>query len=168
MQRKYVLASIKGLQLIEVSTPAIINHLSGFGAVCFCPCFCVQQQKEEFVYSGSCKRRASKWSSCSKSQVPLWFASKLFKKKVVCWRRLFSRQIFVLSSYQALNFLKFLFDGVETGILQSDYVQQLRRKNSDVLDFYFTLLDVAGVPPSLILNQNAKAKERGSWIIAKM
>ena len=59
-------------------------------------------------------------------------------------------------------------DGVETGIFLSDFAQQLRRKKADVPDIYFTLLDAAGISPTLILNQNAKAKERGSWIPFKI
>ena len=57
-----------------------------------------------------------------------------------------------------------VLDGVETGIFLSGSAQQLRRKNADVPDIYFTLLDAAGLSPTLILNQNAKAKERGSWV----
>ena len=52
-----------------------------------------------------------------------------------------------------------ILDGVETGIFLSDFVQQLRFKNADVPDIYFTLLD-AGISPTMILNQNAQAKER--------
>ena len=52
-----------------------------------------------------------------------------------------------------------ILDGVETGIFLSDFVQQLRGKNADVPNIYFTLLD-AGITPTLILNQNAQAKER--------
>ena len=55
-------------------------------------------------------------------------------------------------------------DGVETVIFLSDFAQQLRRKNADVPDIYFTLLDGAGLSPTLILNGIAKAKERGSWV----
>ena len=33
-----------------------------------------------------------------------------------------------------------ILDGVETGLFLSDFVQQLRRKNADVPDIYFTLL----------------------------
>ena len=55
-------------------------------------------------------------------------------------------------------------DGVEIGIFLSDFAQQLRRKNADVPDIYFTLLGAAGISPTLILNQNAKAKERASWV----
>ena len=60
-----------------------------------------------------------------------------------------------------------VFDGVETEIFLSHFVQQLRRKNANVPDIYFILLDAAGISPSLILNQNAKAKERGSWVLSK-
>ena len=68
-----------------------------------------------------------------------------------------------LSTSQTLS-----LDGVETGILLSDFAQQLRRKNADVPDIYFISLDAAGVSPTLILNQNAKAKERGSWVLFKI
>ena len=57
---------------------------------------------------------------------------------------------------------------VETRIFLSDFAQQLRRKNADVPGIYFTLLDAAGNSPILILNQNAKAKERGSWVPLKI
>ena len=53
---------------------------------------------------------------------------------------------------------------VETGTFLLDFVQQLRRKNAGMPDIYFTLIDAAGISPTLILNQNAKAKERGSWV----
>ena len=59
------------------------------------------------------------------------------------------------------NSQNLILDGVETGIFLSNFAQQLRRKNADVPDIYFTLLDAAGISPTLILNQNAKAKERG-------
>ena len=58
--------------------------------------------------------------------------------------------------------------GAETRIFLLDFAQQLRCKNADVPDIYFTLLDVAGIPPTLILNQNAKAEERGSWVPFKI
>ena len=61
-----------------------------------------------------------------------------------------------------------ILEGVETGISLLDFPQQLRRKNGDILDIYFTLLDAVGISPTLILNQNAKAKERGSWVPFKI
>ena len=60
------------------------------------------------------------------------------------------------------------FDSVKIGFLLSNFAQQLRRKNADLPDIYCTLLDAAGVSPTLILNQNAEAKERGSWVPFKI
>ena len=60
-----------------------------------------------------------------------------------------------------------ILEGVERGIYLLDFALQLRRKNADVPDIYFTLLDAAGISPTLILNQNAKSKERGSWSLSK-
>ena len=59
-------------------------------------------------------------------------------------------------------------DGVDTGVLISDFTLHLRRKNADVPETYFTLLDAAGISPSLVFNKNAKAKDRGSWIPFKV
>ena len=57
-----------------------------------------------------------------------------------------------------------ILDGVDTGVLISDFTLHLCRKNSDVPDIYFTLLDAAGISPSLVFNQNSKGKVRGSWV----
>ena len=43
-QRREILASEKGSQLIKVITPPVNNHLSLYGAVCPRSCFCVQQK----------------------------------------------------------------------------------------------------------------------------
>ena len=59
-------------------------------------------------------------------------------------------------------------DGVDTGVLISDFTLHLRRKNADAPDIYFILLDAGGISPSLVFNQNAKAKDRGSWIPFKV
>ena len=61
-----------------------------------------------------------------------------------------------------------ILDGVDTGVLISDFILHLRRKNADVPDIYFILLDAAGISTPLVFNQNAKAKERGSWIPFKV
>ena len=68
-----------------------------------------------------------------------------------------------LSSSQTL-----FLDGAETGFFLLEFAQQLRRKNADVPDIYFILLDTAGISPTLILNQNAKTKERGRWVPFKI
>ena len=61
-----------------------------------------------------------------------------------------------------------ILDGIDTGVLISDFALHLRRKNADVPDIYFTLLDAAGISPSSVFNQNAKAKDRGSWVPFKV
>ena len=42
-----------------------------------------------------------------------------------------------------------ILDGADTGVLVSDFTQHFRRKNADIPDVYFTLLDAAGISPSL-------------------
>ena len=61
-----------------------------------------------------------------------------------------------------------ILDGVGTGVLVSDFTLHLRRKNVDVPDIYFTLLNAAGISRSLVFNQNPKAKDGGSWIPSKV
>ena len=61
-----------------------------------------------------------------------------------------------------------VLDGTDTGVLLQDFAQHLRRKNADVPDIYFTLLDAADISPSIVLNQNAKAKKRGNGIPFKI
>ena len=62
----------------------------------------------------------------------------------------------------------FILDGVETGVLLSDFAEERRRKNADVTDTYFILLDAAAISPTLVLNQNATIKEKGSWVHLKI
>ena len=61
-----------------------------------------------------------------------------------------------------------VLDGTDTGVLLHDFAQHLRRNNADVPDVYFTLLDAADISPSIVLNQNAKPKEKGNWIPFKI
>ena len=58
--------------------------------------------------------------------------------------------------------------GEETRMVLSDSAQQLHRKNADVADFHFSILDAAGISSTPFLNQNAEAKERGSWVPFKI
>ena len=88
---------------------------------------------------------------------------KLFSKADSLADKILSRPRIKLSNSQIL-----ILDGVETGISLLDFAQQLLRKNADIPDIYFTLPDAAGISPTLILNQNAKAKEGGSWVPFKI
>ena len=64
------------------------------------------------------------------------------------------------------NFL--LLDGRDTGVSLTDFAQRLRRKNAEIPDIYFTMLDAADITPSLVLNQNANEKDRGKWVPFKI
>ena len=77
-------------------------------------------------------------------------------------------KILSCSRIKLSNSQTIILHGVDTGVLISDFRQYLRRKHADVLDIYFTLLNAAGISPSLVFNQNAKAKDRGSWVPSKL
>ena len=77
-------------------------------------------------------------------------------------------KVLCCSRIKLSNSERIIWDGVDTGVLISDFTLHLRRKNADVPDIYFTLLDAAGISPSLVFNQNAKAKDRGSWVPFKV
>ena len=105
------------------------------------------------------------------SQNPTYQIDSLKKeinKKNIFQSRLFSRQNMSCPRIKLSISETLILDGVETGNFLSDIAQQLRRKNADIPDIYFTLLDAAGIYPILILNQNAKAKEKGSWVPFKI
>ena len=87
------------------------------------------------------------------------FNKKLFGKADTLIDKILSCSRIKLSNSQTK-----ILDGVDTGVLISDFTSPLRRKNADVPDIYFTLLDAAGISPSLVFNQNAKAKDRGSRV----
>ena len=77
-------------------------------------------------------------------------------------------KILSCSRIKLSNSQTIFLDGVDTGVLISDFTLHLRRKNVDVPDIYFTLIDAAGISPSLVFNQHAKAKDRGSWFPFKV
>ena len=52
---------------------------------------------------------------------------------------------------------------LETRVLLADFAQQLRCENVEIPHIYVIILDPAGKPPTLVLNQNANAKQRESW-----
>ena len=49
-----------------------------------------------------------------------------------------------------------------------DFLCALKRKNNDFPDIYFTILEATQLPPNLVINKNAKAKDRGTWIPFKI
>ena len=65
---------------------------------------------------------------------------KLFGKAESLIEKILSCSRITLSNSQTM-----ILDGVDTGVLISDFNLHLRRKNVDVPDIYFTLLDAAGI-----------------------
>ena len=49
-----------------------------------------------------------------------------------------------------------------------DFVCALKRKNTDLPDIYFFILEATQIPPKLVINKNAKAKDRGSRVPLKI
>ena len=45
-----------------------------------------------------------------------------------------------------------------------DFVCALKRKNTNFPDIYFNILEATQLPPKLVINKNAKAKDKGTWI----
>ena len=88
---------------------------------------------------------------------------KLFGKADTLIDKILSCSSFKLSNSQTIH-----LDSVDTGVLISDFTLLLHRKNVDVPNIYFTLLDAAGISPSLVFNQNTKANDRGSWVPFKV
>ena len=158
-QRREILASERRLQLFKVITPPVIKQLSWYGAVCPRSCFCVQQK---FDYPVSYKAGTSKVSTFTKSNVQSWFTYEGDKQKRFSKADSLVDKILFCPRIKLSNSQILILGCVETRSSLLDFAQQLRRKNAEVPDLYFTLLDAAGISPTLILNQIVKAKERGS------
>ena len=162
-QRRNVLLSEKGLKLLAIITPPIINHLCWYGAVCSCP---ASVYNKSVTTQSFTKQELQKYEA---EQPPTYqidslnLNKKLFGKADALIDKILSCSRIKLSNSQTI-----VLDGVDTGVLISDFTLHLRRKNADVPDIYFTLFDAAGKSPSLVFNQNAKAKERESWIPFKV
>ena len=107
-----------------------------------------------------------------KAEQPPTYQSDSLKRDIN--KKLFGRadslvdKIFSCSRIKLSNSQTIGLDGVYTGVLFSDCTLHLRRKNVDVPGNYLTLLDAAGISPSLVFNQNAKSKDRGSWVPFKI
>ena len=50
----------------------------------------------------------------------------------------------------------------------ADFVCALKRKNTNFLVIYFTILEATQIPPKLVINKNAKAKDRRTCIPLKI
>ena len=113
--------------------------------------------------------------SVTKQELPKYRADQPPSYQIDSLRRDINKKLFgkvdtLMDKILSCSCIKFsnsqtkILDGVDTGVLISDFTLHLRQKNVDVPDFYFTLLDAAGISTSLVCNQNAKAGDRGSWV----
>ena len=164
-QRRDILASERGLQLIKLL---------------LLPSLTICLDMEQFVLvPASVYNKSSITQSTTEQELPKYHPSQnptyqidSLKKEIN--KKLFSKadslvnEILPCPRIKLSNSQTLILDGVKTGIFLSDFAQQLRRKKEDVPDIYFTLLDAAGISPTLILNQKAKAMEKGSWVPFKI
>ena len=120
------------------------------------------------VYNKSAKSVAKQELPKYKAEQPATHEIDSLKRDII--KKLFGKadtlidKILSCSRIKLSNSQTIILDGVDTGVLISDFTLHLRPKNADVPDIYFTLLDAAGISPSLVFNQNAKADDRGSWV----
>ena len=124
-QKRDILASERGLQLIKVMTPPVINLLFWYGAVCPRSWFCVQQSlitqsvtNQELLKDQPSQNPTYQVDSLKKEINRKFFskADSLVDKTLSCPR-------IKLTKLQPL-----ILDGVETGISLFDFAQLLRRK----------------------------------------
>ena len=107
-----------------------------------------------------------------KAEQPLMYQIDSLKKDVN--KKLFGKVDTLIDKILSCSRIKLsysqtmILDGVNTGVVISDFTQHLRRKKADVPEIYFTLHDAAGILACLVFNQNAKAKDRGNWVTFKV
>ena len=135
--------------------------------------------EQSFLVSGSVYNKSLTTQSVTKQELPEYKTEQPPTYQIDSLKRdinkkLFSRpdslidKILSCSRIKLSNSQTIFLDGVDTGVLISDFTLHLRRKNVDVPDIYSTLIDAVGVSPSLVFNQNAKAKDRASWVPFKV
>ena len=123
---------------------------------------------KSFITQAVTKQKLPKYHT---SQNPTYHIDSLKKETN---KKLFSKgdslvdKILSCPRIRLLNSQTLILDVLKTGFFLSNFAQQLRRKNADVPDIYFSLLDAAGISLTLILNQNYKAKRRRSRVLFKI
>ena len=63
---------------------------------------------------------------------------------------------------------KIILDNRDTKKSIVDFVCALKRKITDFPDIYFFVLEATLLPPKLVINKKANAKDRGTWIPFKI
>ena len=135
---------------------------------------------EQFVdFPASVYKKSETTQSVTKQELPKYKAKKPPTYQIGSLKRDINKKLFgkadtlidkisYCSSMKLSNSQTIRLDGVDTGVITSDFTLLLRQKNVDVPDIYFTLLDAAGTSPSLVFNENDKAKDRRSWVSFKI
>ena len=164
-QRRNVLSSEKVLELNyyqSLHPPSLINCLDMEQFV-LVP---VSVYNESVTAQSVAKQELPKYNA---EQPPTYQSDSLnLNKKLFGKADPLIDKVLSCSRIKLSNSQTIILDVVDTGVLISNFTLHMRRKNADVPDIYFTSLDAAGIPPSLVLNQNAKAKDRGSWVPFKV
>ena len=131
--KKNVLPSEKGLQLIAVITPAVINHFFDMEHFVLVPAS---------VYNKSVTTqsvRNQELPNHKAEQPPTYQIDSLNLNK-----KLFGKADPLIDKILSCSRIKFsksqtiFLDVVDTGVLISDFTLHFRRKNADVPDIYFT------------------------------
>ena len=62
------------------------------------------------------------------------------------------------------NSYTLVLDGTETDVLLRHFAQRLTRKNVTLPDISFNSLDTTSITLDLVINRQAKGRERGAWL----
>ena len=90
-----------------------------------------------------------------KSEQPPTYQNDSLKEDIN--KKLFGKASTLIDKFLSCSRIKFsdsqtiILDGLDTRVFISDFTLHLSRKNVDVPDIYFVLLDAAGISPSLVL-----------------
>ena len=168
MRKKDVLASERELYLMKVTTPPVIKRLFWYGAVCSGPSSADNNNKKSLNTQEVTQQELPKYKVERNTTYHIGSRKKELNKKLFAKADSLVDKILSCPRIKLSNSQTLKLDGVETGVSLSDFGQQLRRKNADVSEIYFILLDAAGMSPTLAMNQNASAKERRSWVPFKV
>ena len=156
------------------------NVLSSEKDCNYCPSVIICFDMEQFVLiPASVYNESVTKQSATKQELPTYEAEQPATYQIDSLKRDINKKLFgkadtlrdktlTCSRVKLSNSQTIILDGVDSGVLISDFTLHFGRKHIDVPVIYFTSLDAAGISPSLIFNQNAKAKDRRCWVPLKV
>ena len=89
------------------------------------------------------------------------------KQKTVCQSRPLVEKTLFCPCIKLCISQTLILDAEESRFVPSEFAQQLRCKNAEIPDIYFSVLDAADIYPTLVSNQDAKTIVRGSQVPSK-